>query len=963
MKLGDDATTIFDFTTDADTIITPDNAPTKTEKITAKGSITPDTLNITPDTISTTLFNNSSAFSSKTSFSDDPVVPSLEKDSISTFGTDSSSVATPIDEINNDLIKSEYVVKNAVADYDALVDKQRVQRLKFLLEKSSLYAQFLANKMERQQQEQRERAQAEEIRRAKAKEKQEKISAGPTLALTSDVAADNSSSISINQQQSTTKKRGAPKKRKADDSSYNILDYDISKRRKGDYTTAAVVENFNPGDYPEVEVYIPPAGSADEASKDKPDDDLENEEVTNNNQTNGDFDRSLISARQPKLVTGGILRDYQLTGFEWLVSLYDNGLNGILADEMGLGKTLQTIAFLAYLWENKIYGPFLIVAPLSTLANWVKRAHMRSRRLKKIDHTFPIVVTSYEIVMNDRKYLQKYAWKYIVVDEGHRIKNLNCKLIRELKTYQSANRLLLTGTPLQNNLAELWSLLNFLLPDIFDDLDNGETVILAKEQQNEVVSNLHRILKPFLLRRLKSDVEYALPKKKEFLLYAPLTRQQKEVYDAILSRNIRPFLLGKKLGRELDGDTMVDPMDIDNVDFLDNNETNSNQNENNKDNNQNAIQNADNNSTSSNNNDIINNNPDSISESYIRGSKLRRLKPRAYKEMTDDEFFDVIEKGEDEISQEELLENNIIAEKETKTNRVVKSVNCMKLQNAVMQLRKICNHPYLFDWPVDPETDTYQISKELIAASGKMILLKRLLDALFERDHKVLIFSQFTTMLDIIEDWATTYENWQLCRIDGSIDQETRRKQIQEFNTNPKIKLFILSTRAGGLGINLTAADTVIIYDSDWNPQIDLQAQDRVHRIGQTRPVIIYRMVTANTIECKILEKASAKRKLEKLVIHKGKFKLPTSRDNPIASLAELEEILAGEDNEKVQLAQLGDEIIPDTDLVRLLDRSEEAFEKVGTAAEQEERGRIFKVISEVRDQNNDALAQMSNQD
>ncbi|CAJ0749660.1 18147_t:CDS:10, partial [Entrophospora sp. SA101] len=701
----------------------------------------------------------------------------------------------------------------------------------------------------------------------------------------------------------------------------------------------------------------------DEASKDKPDDDLENEEVTNNNQTNGDFDRSLISARQPKLVTGGILRDYQLTGFEWLVSLYDNGLNGILADEMGLGKTLQTIAFLAYLWENKIYGPFLIVAPLSTLANWVKRAHMRSRRLKKIDHTFPIVVTSYEIVMNDRKYLQKYAWKYIVVDEGHRIKNLNCKLIRELKTYQSANRLLLTGTPLQNNLAELWSLLNFLLPDIFDDLDNGETVILAKEQQNEVVSNLHRILKPFLLRRLKSDVEYALPKKKEFLLYAPLTRQQKEVYDAILSRNIRPFLLGKKLGRELDGDTMVDPMDIDNVDFLDNNETNSNQNENNKDNNQNAIQNADNNSTSSNNNDIINNNPDSISESYIRGSKLRRLKPRAYKEMTDDEFFDVIEKGEDEISQEELLENNIIAEKETKTNRVVKSVNCMKLQNAVMQLRKICNHPYLFDWPVDPETDTYQISKELIAASGKMILLKRLLDALFERDHKVLIFSQFTTMLDIIEDWATTYENWQLCRIDGSIDQETRRKQIQEFNTNPKIKLFILSTRAGGLGINLTAADTVIIYDSDWNPQIDLQAQDRVHRIGQTRPVIIYRMVTANTIECKILEKASAKRKLEKLVIHKGKFKLPTSRDNPIASLAELEEILAGEDNEKVQLAQLGDEIIPDTDLVRLLDRSEEAFEKVGTAAEQEERGRIFKVISEVRDQNNDALAQMSNQD
>jgi ATP-dependent DNA helicase len=193
-------------------------------------------------------------------------------------------------------------------------------------------------------------------------------------------------------------------------------------------------------------------------------------------------------------VTGGALRDYQLAGVEWLISLWENGLNGILADEMGLGKTLQTISFLAHLKSMQVSGPYLIVAPLSTLANWVnefkrfapsinvilyhgskeERQHMINRKMPKKKETssdFPVVVTSYEIIMNDRKHLQRYNWKYIVVDEGHRIKNMNCRLIKELKTYSSANRLLLTGTPLQNNLAELWSLLNFLLPDIFDDLD------------------------------------------------------------------------------------------------------------------------------------------------------------------------------------------------------------------------------------------------------------------------------------------------------------------------------------------------------------------------------------------------------------------------------------------------------------------------------------------------------------
>lgn len=220
-------------------------------------------------------------------------------------------------------------------------------------------------------------------------------------------------------------------------------------------------------------------------------------------------------------------------GIKWLISLYQNGLNGILADQMGLGKTVQTIGFLSHLRSKGIHGPFLIVGPLSTLPNWVsevqrwtpsipvvlyhgskdERASLRAERLgppkAKTTEAFPIVVTSYEIVLADAKFLANYKWKYIVVDEGHRLKNMNCRLLRELRTIPTANKLLLTGTPLQNNLSELWSLLNFLLPDIFGSLadfeswfdfsavgqEGGDKEILAQEQRNRVVTKLHSILK------------------------------------------------------------------------------------------------------------------------------------------------------------------------------------------------------------------------------------------------------------------------------------------------------------------------------------------------------------------------------------------------------------------------------------------------------------------------------------
>ncbi|KAK3044199.1 hypothetical protein LTS18_001912, partial [Coniosporium uncinatum] len=274
------------------------------------------------------------------------------------------------------------------------------------------------------------------------------------------------------------------------------------------------------------------------------------------------------------------MRKYQLEGLEWLKMLHENGLNGILADEMGLGKTIQTIALLAYLHEVHSYGPYLIVAPLSTTSNWVaefqkwtpsipvvlyhgskeERAEIRRKRFKNPKKPdFPVVVTSYEICMNDRKFLSNNGWEFIIIDEGHRLKNLNCRLIRELQMYRSANRLLITGTPLQNDLTELWSLLHFLMPDIFDTYEQFESwfdfsalkdkqsydQFLNEERRKNLVSSLHAVLKPFLLRRVKADVEKMMPKKREYVLFAPLTPMQRELYQAILDGSSREYLEGE----------------------------------------------------------------------------------------------------------------------------------------------------------------------------------------------------------------------------------------------------------------------------------------------------------------------------------------------------------------------------------------------------------------------------------
>jgi ATP-dependent DNA helicase len=478
------------------------------------------------------------------------------------------------------------------------------------------------------------------------------------------------------------------------------------------------------------------------------------------------------------------LRDYQLKGVRWLVALYQNGLNGILADQMGLGKTVQTIGFLSHLRNKGILGPYLILGPLSTLSNWInefnrfcpefpavlyhgskqERAEIRTKRLptsQPITHDFPVIVTSFEIVMADRKFLQKYNFKYLVVDEGHRLKNFDCKLIRELKFIPTANKLLLTGTPLQNSLPELWSLLHFLLPDVFTSLSQFQGWFDFEDKEDasnedaskrvKVVEKLHGILKPFLLRRLKGDVETNLPRKKEIVLYAHMVETQRKFNDALVDKTI--------------------------------------------------------------------------------GDMLQKISGGSA------------------------------------------PVGATALNNMLMQLRKNCNHPDLISGGLDGSI-MFPSADELVAQCGKFRLLDRLMTKLRAKGHKVLIFSQMTRMLDLIESFFEQRGgNFKVCRIDGSVQWQDRKTQMDLFNTDPEYGVFLLSTRAGGLGINLTAADTVIIYDSDWNPHQDMQAMDRCHRIGQTKPVHVLRLATAHSVEGKMLSRANSKLALEKLVITKGNFR------------------------------------------------------------------------------------------
>lgn len=831
-------------------------------------------------------------------------------------------------------------------DDDDTVD-YKSRALTKLLQTSSVFVAIMADKMKEQQKQNQEAA-----RRAAVKKKNNEAKAvqpsGPTRKSTRQTEHEVQSSKEGDVQK---KRRGRSKASKTTN---------FAKKNITDYFGSETIE-VNP-EGPSVQEAL--AEAADE---------YEGE---------GLGTQDLVATEQPKLVTGGQMKQYQLEGLEWLKSLWMNGLCGILADEMGLGKTLQAISMIAFFKEHNIAGPFLVAAPLSTVRNWVEefkrwtptintilyhgskdeRETMRRKGMKMSQQgqpDFPVVVTSYEICMNDRKFLANYQWRYIIVDEGHRLKNMNCKLIKELMTYNSANRLLITGTPLQNNIAELWSLLHFLLPEVFNDLDSFErwfdfsSVLEDKagvegnnvKRKNNLVSTMHAILKPFLLRRVKTDVESSLPKKREYILYAPLTPEQKDLYREILSGTSRTYLEGKaverieaksrsaSLKRKAIGSGRSTPAK--------------------------SVKPS------------RDSTPTSVGSAERRG--VRKTARTSYRDVTDREFnarLREIELGNDNISlnrasptadSQDMSSDEAQEFERAQTLKLAKKeISSKKLQNPIMQARLACNSPHNFYWPWKPTTvaeeesgDYPRVDESLITSSGKILLLDTLLPRLFKLGHKVLIFSQFKTTLDILETYAIELRGWKACRIDGSVAQEDRYAQIMSFNSDKSYNLFFLSTRAGGQGINLTAADTVILFDSDWNPQQDLQAMDRAHRIGQTKPVIVYRLATRGTVEENLLFKADGKRKLEKLVIQKGKFKSLLSSTQGLSGTdaEELKGVLANEDFEKYDVPHTDGTgaILSESDLKILTDRSDKAYDRAEEGLDVGGEGTSFKVAETKR--------------
>ena len=536
-----------------------------------------------------------------------------------------------------------------------------------------------------------------------------------------------------------------------------------------------------------------------------------------------------------KTYKGGMqLRDYQLEGLNWLVRCWYQKRSTILADEMGLGKTVQVVTCLEHMFEvENIRGPFLVCVPLSTISHWQREfegwSNMevcvyhdtgggrdmrdvirefqwyykgRSRRLLK----FQTLITTYDDLIRDYEELAEIPWRICVVDEAHRLRNVNSKLLecmrqvlmRGLNAYGYQHRILLTGTPLQNNTAELWSLLNFIEPAKFPDADKFSSRF-GSIRSSEQVEALQKRIAPHLLRRVKEDVAKDIPPKEETIIDVELTTMQKQYYRAIYEHN--------------------------------------------------------------------------------HGFLMQNLKG-----------------------------------------------SLPKLMNIQMELRKCCNHPFLVQGVEDTEMDAvdermektqredgartgsafdqqkardkeYQrerMDKSFIPSSGKMVLLDKLLPKLRKEGHKVLIFSQMVRMIDYIEEYCN-YREYPVERLDGRVSGNDRQKSIDRFNTQSNSFIFLLSTRAGGVGINLTAADTCIIFDSDWNPQNDVQAMARCHRIGQKKQVTIYRLITRKSFEAEMFDRASRKLGLEQAVLGTRQFdaiEMGEAQDENKVDAKEMEQLL-----------------------------------------------------------------------
>jgi helicase SWR1 len=714
----------------------------------------------------------------------------------------------------------------------------------------------------------------------------------------------------------------------------------------------------------------------------------------------------------------GTLREYQHDGLDWLANLYDGTTNGILADEMGLGKTIQTIALLAWLAvEREVWGPHLVVVPTSVMLNWEMEfkkwcpgfkiltyygdilERQRQRKGWLNDDKYNVVITSYQLILQDAMAFKRRGWQYLILDEAHNIKNFKSLRWQTLLNFRTERRLLLTGTPLQNNIDELWSLLYFLMPAGFAGegriagleeftmaLKNPTNQILEQGRQQldaeaqKVVRKLHEVLRPYLLRRLKADVEKQMPGKYEHVVYCRLSKRQRQLYDGFMGRaetkatlqsgnymsiinclmslrkvcnhpdlfetrqivtsfamrksvaadfEIKDLLIRRRLCKNEDDERIsLASLDL----LLARRETMSTLharktqqiratrpledliarqtrrlNSLSKDRDS-SMSSALAQMAEKENHALLNHLKtclhltrsrtqflpvygkgliDQLSFDYeaekFGARSLKKGKKRGWRSPLSPTLSSKWYRTQSETllslvptleARSELLEPLI-----TKFSCVTPAVVASDLAPLTLSEKGVelvrrspwAQNPDPFHEPRVRLSIAFPDKRLLQYDCGKLQRLAVLLRTLQAGGHRALIFTQMTKVLDILEQFLNIYGHRYL-RLDGATKVEQRQILTDRFNNDPRILCFILSSRSGGLGINLTGADTVIFYDLDWNPAMDKQCQDRSHRIGQTRDVHIYKFVSEYTIEANILRKSNQKRLLDDVIIQKGDF-------------------------------------------------------------------------------------------
>jgi helicase SWR1 len=716
--------------------------------------------------------------------------------------------------------------------------------------------------------------------------------------------------------------------------------------------------------------------------------------------------KSHLKTPVPHLLRG-TLREYQHEGLDWLADLYATGRNGILADEMGLGKTIQSIALLAHLAvEHEVWGPHLIIVPTSVMLNWemefkkfcpgfkvltyygTQEERKQKRRGWMAEDSFNVCITSYQLVLQDQNSFKRRAWHYMILDEAHNIKNFHSKRWQTMMTFNTRARLLLTGTPLQNNLTELWSLLYFVqygqgggdgesqfagLEDWSEWFGKPANAILEGQQKlsakdKESVAKLHQVLRPYLLRRLKANVEKEMPLKYEHIELCRLSKRQRHLYDGFMSRSqtkemlssgnymsiinalmqlrkvcnhpdlfeTRPvttsFVMGRSaaaefeiqdffIRRKLYQDNTRDKIDLDFLQLVPISREDLSANEAMESSRIQAYNHLKRlRDTQWHRADGLASYDGSRSQSLLESlqnigtvSRLQELDQALY--------FESFRHRQRPIYGRTLLQTLFIGTKYHKLSHMKKirelprfweseepiaSLDLIQSIQSRSESMELYIRKFACITPIATAIHSAEVAvsdigvdairQELASHSpdpfhearirlsigfpdkrllqydcGKLQSLDRLLRRLQSGGHRVLIFTQMTKVLDILEQFLNIHGHRYL-RLDGNTKVEERQLLTERFNSDPRILTFILSSRSGGLGINLTGADTVIFYDLDWNPAMDKQCTDRAHRIGQTRDVHIYRFVSEHTIEANILRKANQKQMLDDVVIQEGDF-------------------------------------------------------------------------------------------